>query len=120
MTCLRCWTPLGALAVCAALTTAPQAPWPAFRHDTNRTGVSPYVGAQSGNLQWSFQTGNHICSAPAIDANGTIYIGSYDHTLYALRAPPSGTAPSCTKAKATSPMRQAARQCAMRAAKRQA
>jgi len=55
-----------------------QAPWPCWGHDAQRTGQSPYVGAQTNNLRWSFQTGAEIYTSPAIGADGTIYLGSHD------------------------------------------
>ncbi|NLO91143.1 MAG: PQQ-like beta-propeller repeat protein, partial [Elusimicrobia bacterium] len=39
--------------------------------------------------KWQFTTGGHIRSATAISSDGTLYIGSYDHILYALN--PNGT-----------------------------
>jgi len=35
-------------------------------------------------LKWSYQTGNFVISSPAIGADGTIYVGSYDNYLYAI------------------------------------
>ena len=35
-------------------------------------------------LEWKFETGNYIYSSPAIGSDGTVYIGSTDHFLYAL------------------------------------
>jgi len=43
------------------------------------------VDAQSGILQWKFQTGNVVHSSPAV-AGGTVYVGSWDGNLYALDA----------------------------------
>ena len=53
--------------------------WPMFHHDTRHTGRSPYVA--SGNwykVKWKFQMAGLIISSPAIDENGTIYIGVCD------------------------------------------
>ncbi|UCF06524.1 MAG: PQQ-binding-like beta-propeller repeat protein [bacterium] len=36
------------------------------------------------NFEWSFTTGDHIVGCPAIGADGTIYVGSYDNNLYAV------------------------------------
>jgi len=45
---------------------------------------------QNGTLQWRFRTGGLIWgSSPAIGEDGTIYIGSWDHHLYAIN--PNGT-----------------------------
>ena len=39
---------------------------------------------QSGSLKWKYKTDDFIESSPAIDSNGTIYVGSYDNHLYAI------------------------------------
>ncbi len=41
-------------------------------------------GAQ-GTFRWSYVTGQHFYSSPAIGADGTIYVGSDDKKLHALR-----------------------------------
>ena len=64
-------------------------PWPMFHHDVKHTGQSKYVGAQTSNLKWQYKTGQDIYSSPAIDSDGTIYVGSYDGNLYAVN--PDGT-----------------------------
>lgn len=45
------------------------------------------VGSTSGDLTplWTFACEDEIRSAPAV-ANGTLYVGAYDHNLYALDA----------------------------------
>ena len=41
--------------------------------------------AQSQPLKkWSFKTGGHVFSSPAIGSDGTIYVGSWDNNLYAI------------------------------------
>ncbi len=66
-------------------TTLGNAPWPMFRHDLLHTGRSPYLGAQTFHLKWSFDTGGEgIDSTPAIDANGNVYVQSRSGYLYAL------------------------------------
>ncbi|MBA7653130.1 Outer membrane protein assembly factor BamB [subsurface metagenome] len=42
-----------------------------------------------GTLKWAFLTGGGIYSSPAIDSDGTIYVGSWDNNLYAIN--PDGT-----------------------------
>jgi outer membrane protein assembly factor BamB len=65
-------------------------PWPMFRQNLNHTSVSPYdTSANNGQLKWSFMTGGGVYSSPAIGSDGTIYVGSYDHKLYAIN--PDGT-----------------------------
>ena len=43
----------------------------------------------NGTLKWRFDTGGLVWSTPAIDENGTIYIGTYDCKVYAIN--PDGT-----------------------------
>ncbi len=59
-------------------------PWPMLRHDPQHTGRSPYAGPQLPALKWSFATEGKIQSSPAIGPDGTVYVGSLDHKLYAL------------------------------------
>ena len=59
-----------------------------FRHDVQHTGRSPVNGPSTPTVRWRYQTGEEY-SSPAIGADGTIYIGSYDHSVYALT--PAGT-----------------------------
>lgn len=63
--------------------------WPMFRHDLQHTGKSPYNGPNSPVLKWSYATGSYVNSSPAIGADGTVYVGSDDHNLYAIN--PNGT-----------------------------
>src|SRR5678815_3881993 len=51
----------------------------------------PTVLAQPGTLRWSTYTGDVILSSPALAADGTIYVGSYDQKLYALTGAPGAT-----------------------------
>jgi len=64
-------------------------PWPMLYHDPQHTGRSPYVGPASPTLKWRFKTENSIRSSPAIGADGTIYVVSWDGYLYAID--PDGT-----------------------------
>lgn len=57
-----------------------------FRGNPQHTGV--YTGpavAQFSKIKWQFHTNGQVLSSPAI-ADGTLYIGSNDHFLYALDA----------------------------------
>ncbi|KYK29630.1 hypothetical protein AYK20_05150 [Thermoplasmatales archaeon SG8-52-1] len=61
--------------------------WPMFQHDVRHTGRSPY--GKSGNWfkeKWKTNFGSLTHSSPAIDKNGTIYIGSNDWYLYAFNS----------------------------------
>jgi outer membrane protein assembly factor BamB len=53
--------------------------WPMFHHDVRHTGRSPYgpVG-NSPSIKWKFRMEGLTVSSPALDENGTIYIGAED------------------------------------------
>jgi len=60
-------------------------PWPVFRQNPQCTGRSPYSGPESPKLKWSFTTQlGYVRFSPAIGADGTIYVGSWDDNLYAI------------------------------------
>ncbi|MCW1309794.1 MAG: PQQ-binding-like beta-propeller repeat protein, partial [Candidatus Nanoarchaeia archaeon] len=64
--------------------------WPMFHYDAQHTGQCPYdTSTNNGSLNWKFKTGSWIYSSPTIASDGTVYIGSYDHYLYAIN--PNGT-----------------------------
>src|SRR5262249_28377584 len=59
--------------------------WPMFRHDAQHSGRNGLAPAASGALQWTFLAAGGIWSSPAIALDGTIYVGSLDHNLYAIQ-----------------------------------
>ena len=60
--------------------------WPMFRRTSSRSGQSPLVGPQSSNVQWVFAANDSdIKSSPAVAADGTVYFGSDDGRLYAVK-----------------------------------
>jgi outer membrane protein assembly factor BamB len=48
-----------------------------------------YTKVICGLSKWSYPTGGVIDSSPAVGADGTIYVGSYDRKIYAIR--PTGS-----------------------------
>ena len=59
--------------------------WPMFHRDLNRQSrMFDYL------ICWTFATGGAMNSSPAIGPDGTIYVGSNDKKVYALR--PNGNA----------------------------
>ena len=40
----------------------------------------------TGEVLWTYQTGDYINSTPAV-INGWVYVGSFDHNLYAFHLP---------------------------------
>lgn len=64
----------------------PRSPWPKFRANALQNGRSPVEPQVNASLRpWTFATGKGIFSSPVVDAAGTVYIGSADHTFYAIR-----------------------------------
>lgn len=64
--------------------------WPAYLHDTQRTGstTDPLLSvgtAPNLSLVWSFATGGEIAASPVI-VSGTVFMGSWDGYEYALDA----------------------------------
>jgi outer membrane protein assembly factor BamB len=47
-----------------------------FGRCPNHNGTSPFVGAQTAHLKWSFSTGGYVDGSPVIAADGTVYIGN--------------------------------------------
>lgn len=70
-------------------TERPRVPWPTLQHDMRRTGRTSLLGPQTPTLRWVFQAGDTVWGAPAVGADGTVYVGSRDRYLYALN--PDGT-----------------------------
>ena len=47
-----------------------------------------------GTVLWEFETGDDVTSSPAIGPNGTVYVGSYDKKLCAIKTDSKGLAKS--------------------------
>ena len=62
-------------------------PWPMYCHDIRHTGRSPYNTIDTWDEKWKFETRDMAWGGPAMDNDGTIYIGAYP--LYAVY--PNGT-----------------------------
>lgn len=60
-----------------------------YRGDRRHTGRSPFVGPTGANRAWAFDTGGNIAGQAVVDDDGTVYVGSLDHFVYALA--PDGT-----------------------------
>lgn len=66
-----------------------KSPWAKFRADALNNGRSPVKPVSNDMQPWSYRTGKGIFSSPVVDEDGICYIGSADHTFYALN--PDGT-----------------------------
>lgn len=61
--------------------------WSSFRGDRHNTGYAkgvPSTGAEP-SVEWTFDTDDAVWSSPVV-ADGTVYIGSADHSVYAIDA----------------------------------
>jgi len=58
--------------------------WWMFGRDPRHTRRSPYIGAQTDHLKWTYTTGDKVRSSPALGPDGTVYFGSDDHSIYAV------------------------------------
>ena len=47
-----------------------------------------------GTVLWEFETGGAVPSSPAIGSDGTVYVGSKDNKLYAIKTDSKGLAKS--------------------------
>jgi outer membrane protein assembly factor BamB len=57
----------------------------------------PLAGADKkkpGTVLWEFKTGDVVAASPAIGTDGTVYIGSFDSKLYAIKTHSKGPANS--------------------------
>ena len=50
--------------------------------------------AKTGVKLWEFETGGVVWSSPAIGSDGTVYVGSVDKKLYAIKTDSKGLAKS--------------------------
>ena len=71
--------------VVPAVPTRPE-DWPMFMYDLHFSGRSPDQKLKPPlKLLWKYKTGGPIQASPVV-ANGTVYVASTDHRLYALDA----------------------------------
>lgn len=63
-------------------------PQPKYQHDIKNTGQSEYKGPQTNTTKWKLKTlgpGGTIETSPTIGSDGTIYFGSSNNFLYAVK-----------------------------------
>ena len=54
----------------------------------------PKAKATAGSKLWEFETGGFVRSSPAIGSDGTVYVGSENKKLYAIKTDSKGLAKS--------------------------
>jgi outer membrane protein assembly factor BamB len=80
----RCWARLSVFGVCLGCSMAAVADSPEFRVDATHSGLYSALGVPKlHGIKWKFQAKGPIVSSPAV-ANGIVYLGSYDHFVYAI------------------------------------
>ncbi len=57
-------------------------------------GINQTSTAKIGTPIWEFETGAEVISSPAIGSDGTVYVGSDDKKLYAIKTESRGLAKS--------------------------
>ena len=61
---------------------------------TTPKGINQTSKVKIGTPIWEFETGSYVYSSPAIGSDGTVYVGSSDNKLYALKTDSMGLAKS--------------------------
>ena len=52
------------------------------------------TGCEKKTHLWDFKTEDHVNSSPAIGSDGTVYVGSFDKKVYAIKTDSKGPAKS--------------------------
>ena len=61
---------------------------------TTPQGINQTSKVKVGTPIWEFETGSLVFSSPAIGSDGTVYVGSGDNKLYAIKTDSKGLAKS--------------------------
>lgn len=64
----------------------PNSPWPMFHNEPDRTGLSMFAGPAMPATAWTYETGFDVYSSPALGSNRRVYVGSWDHNIYAFNS----------------------------------
>src|SRR6185503_505496 len=77
---------IAAVVACKLSSSDPKPPpWPMVHHDLQHTGRTANPGPPSADKKWEFEIGDAGPSSPAIASDGTIYVGSNERRLSALK-----------------------------------
>ena len=66
---------------------AEEAAWAATAAAASADAADAAAPAPSPRLQWAVQTGGEVYSSPCIGTDGTVFVGSYDGSVWAISAP---------------------------------
>ena len=61
---------------------------------TTPQSINQTSKVKPGAVLWEFETGDWVRSCPAIGSDGTVYVGSNDKKLYAIKTDSKGPAKS--------------------------
>jgi len=61
---------------------------------SSRSSSKIIFSRESGRQLWEFATGDDVSPSPAIGSDGTVYVGSGDKKLYAIKTDSKGLAKS--------------------------
>ena len=64
------------------------------KKDPVQAAAEKFANSKPGTVLWEFETGGNVWSSPAIGSDGTVYVGSDDKKLYALKTDSKGLAKS--------------------------
>lgn len=68
----------------SAQAAPPDGPPRQYRGSARHTGRSSFAGPGRAERFWAFETEGHVVGQPVVGPDGTVYVGSRDHHLYAL------------------------------------
>ena len=64
------------------------------KKDPVQAAAEKFANSKPGTVLWEFETGGPVSSSPAIGSDGTVYVGSSDNKLYAIKTDSKGLAKS--------------------------
>jgi len=66
----------------------------AEKADAEKAAAEKFANSKPGTVLWEFETGDFVGCSPAIGSDGTVYVGSSDNKLYAIKTDSKGLAKS--------------------------
>jgi predicted small lipoprotein YifL len=82
------------IAVVALVGCGKKEPFQPSATNPEATKPEPTKAKKPVTVLWEFETGGPVYSSPAIGPDGTVYVGSTDNKLYAIKTDSKGLAKS--------------------------